>query len=304
MPNHNQKNESDLLFEEYLNANGHAGHFTYEPPIAGKSKCPDYALKWQDQELLFEVKEIRQTSRFKTGQSTFIDPYKPVRDKIHAAGKQFSEFDSECCALVIFNQCSGRTFLHPHVVFGAMVGDAGFVMDFDERQGQLKPETTRSCFLPHRGKMVRSYVREEYQNTRISAIIVIERLRERTVEFHRLCHKAVVQKQHELGRPMEPEERAILAVELLMAHPGMVVDAPRVRVFENPFTPRNRRLPRELFRGAYDERWSVASEQADRVFVGSELAAIEKAKARYGPEDVEAGVGGEPSGEPCRDGHP
>ena len=57
-----------------------------------------------------------------------------------------------------------------------------------------------------------------------------------------------------------------------------IPDSPKLRrvrvvVYDNPFA--RIPLPQDLFRGPFDERWGVDGEFMRRVYVGSELAAIE-----------------------------
>ena len=81
---------------------------------------------------------------------------------------------------------------------------------------------------------------------------------------------AIKNRQHELGRGTTLEEN--------LAFYEAIPDSPELRrvrvvVYENPFA----RIPlsRDLFRGPFDERWGVEGEFVRRVYVGSEVAAIE-----------------------------
>jgi hypothetical protein len=272
--------ESERLFEEYFNTNGHEGQFEHERQFEGKSKKPDYTLQWGDHALLFEVKQIEKARNVRPTKAKHINPYAPVREKINAARKKFREFEAYPCALVIRDLASGRVSgLGLHVVFGAMLGDTGLTFPVDlSGNGAAKPSPIHSVFLPHGGKMI-DYKHQQLQNTRANSIIVIEEYYCRTdaplqVKYDEACAR----REEELGRPLNREEQAIIHLELKLPDPKLWgARVPRVRIFENPGA--SKKLPRELFNGPYDERWSVDSGQTERVFAGPELLKIERATA-------------------------
>jgi hypothetical protein len=75
------QNESEKIFEQYLDLNGFRGKWTYEPSIAGKSKRPDYLLYHKGQECFFEVKELRDKTNDLTGR----------REEIKRAGENLNK---------------------------------------------------------------------------------------------------------------------------------------------------------------------------------------------------------------------
>jgi hypothetical protein len=85
-----QKNESEILFETYLQTHG-LGEWDYEPEIAGKNQRPDYRLRLGGNPLFFEVKEFRQDYSKPLPQGGFFDPYPRIREKIDAAREKFKE---------------------------------------------------------------------------------------------------------------------------------------------------------------------------------------------------------------------
>jgi hypothetical protein len=155
-----------------LNSNGFRGRWTYEPQIPGKSKKPDYLLKYNGQECFFEVKELRKKGNEPTKRSAYIDPYTGLRKEINEARKQFKQFKEHSCSLVVFNVDDKQARLDPQTVFGAMLGNLGFQMYVDVAEGKAVKGTERNAFL-NGGKMI-NYKRRQPQNTTISAIIVLE----------------------------------------------------------------------------------------------------------------------------------
>jgi hypothetical protein len=115
------------------------------------------------------------------------------------------------------------------------------------------------------GKMS-NYKRQEPQNTTVSSVIVLGTypLRQNRIRL------AIRQRQGELGRETTLDED----LEFYEAIPeSPELRRVRVVVYENPFA----RIPfrQDLFRGPFDERWGVDGEFMRRVYVGSEVAAIE-----------------------------
>src|SRR5438128_1567704 len=62
------KTNSELLFEEYLDTVG-ISDYEYEPQTPGKTKRPDYLVRWNGQQLQFEVKELWRESRIERGRA-------------------------------------------------------------------------------------------------------------------------------------------------------------------------------------------------------------------------------------------
>ena len=79
------KNESEKIFEQYLDSNGFQGKWNYEPSIPGKNKKIDYLLDFNSEKYFFEVKELRRKPNQTFGEAAWIDPYKSLRDEINEA---------------------------------------------------------------------------------------------------------------------------------------------------------------------------------------------------------------------------
>ena len=84
-----RRNESELLFEEYLKAHNYAD-WTHEVPVEGKRRMPDYRLEHGGYSKFFEVKEFDAPLPL-PGVGTY-DPYGPIREKINQAARQFKEY--------------------------------------------------------------------------------------------------------------------------------------------------------------------------------------------------------------------
>lgn len=105
-----------MLFEEYLTSHGYSD-WTYEVPVEGKLKTPDYRLEHGCSHF-FEVKEF-DSPLPSPGFGTY-DPYGPIREKINQASRQFKEYKEFPCSVVLANPKSA--FVHlgdPWAIIGA-----------------------------------------------------------------------------------------------------------------------------------------------------------------------------------------
>ncbi|MBL7152787.1 MAG: hypothetical protein ISS79_03660 [Phycisphaerae bacterium] len=261
------KNESEKVFEQYLDSNEFQGKWAYEPSITGKTKHPDYLLDFGDKKCFFEVKELRKKDNEPTERAAYIDPYSGLRKKIHKARKQLKEFKEYPCSLVVYNIDDRQFRAKPLDVFGAMLGNIGFRIGFDSAEGQVVTGAERNVFLEG-GKMVVPGSKKS-RNTTISAIVVLEIFRD-NIEMRKASSKEI-KKQ---GRKLTAAEKFDIRKELYEKYPGNSV--PRVVVVENPFA--RVAFPADLFNGPFDERWRMGNDKQERVFVGSKLRELESLK--------------------------
>ena len=266
------KNESEQLFEIYLTTSNVP--FEFEKQMPGTTRRPDFAVPLRDKEMLFEVKEFRPTNEdFRPGFGYF-DPYGPIREKIGAARKKFKDLDAYCCNLVVFNFGKPLILLDWKHIYGAMLGNLGFAVPLDI-PGRIAPPDAeiRNVFVGGTGaKMLveRQGVPVDVQNQTISSVIVLQNL----AMGQRRFRKSLKQRERELGRSLTLEE---FQRELDRAR-GTERDGSlsqlRVVVHENPYA--RLPLPRDLFRGPYDERYGAEDNRITRVFAGEEIKSLEE----------------------------
>ncbi len=263
------KNDSELLFEEYLTAVG-LGYFQYEPSIDATTRRPDYLLKYKGESILFEVKEFRPEPRdFGEGGSAY-DPYGPIREKINAAWQKFKDLENYVCSLVLFN--AGKPLVHLfdwRIVYGAMLGNFGFQVPLDRERGMLRIEEARPAFLEGGKMRPRRGGATAWQNTTISALIALGYL---PLGQRRLA-LAAKRIENERGGKLTFDE----FWEFIEAAQGTERDPSlrqlRVVVYENPGA--RRPLSQELFRGNFDERYGEKDGMIFRLFAGEEIRKLE-----------------------------
>jgi hypothetical protein len=263
------RNESEKLFEQYLDSNGFSDKWIHEPSIPGKTTRPDYLLKYKGQHCFFEVKELRKKPNEPTNRAAYIDPYSSLREEIHEVRKQFKQFKDHSCSLVVFNIDDRQARLDPQTVLGAMLGKLGISMDFDAVKGKAVEGTEKNVFLDG-GKMVDNK-RKHPQNTTISSIVVLEEFRD-----EREIQKAIKEEVKKQGKPLTLVEKVAINMKVIENHHSSRV--PRVVVVENPFA--RIVFPEGLLIGPFDEhwRWTMQNGMLKRVFVGSKLKELEELK--------------------------
>ena len=285
------KTASELLFEDYLRNNEYSD-FEFEPTVHDKKKHPHYMLRWNDTELLFEVKEREAPAQLPAPGHYY--PYTGIRDEINGARKKFQEFKDYCCSVVIANQGDPNTPLEAEFIFGAMLGDIGFTFPILDTNEGSRSEAIKNVFLPRGGKMVR-YKTSEYQNTTVAAVIALVEVRLRNTDFERLQRQATEEEQRRRGRQLSPNEQAVLVwrlgTEYVEAGRGPIYQrVPRVIVCENPGA--RMPFPREVLCGPFDERWAIVDQCLTPVYAGVRVHEIEAPNVREDvclPSNVRAG---------------
>jgi len=264
------KNESERIFEQYLDSNGFKDKWTYEPSIPGKRKKPDYLLNWKGCKYFFEVKELRKKPNEQTVEAKCFDPYSSLRMKINEARKQFKDYKEYSCSLVVFCVYDETFRSDPRIIFGAMLGNLGTLAEFDTKRGRIIEGSKRNAFLGD-GKMI-NYKGKQSQNTTISAIVVLEQFLD-NIEVE----KAMINETKKHGNTFDGIEWIQLRQKLHKIY--QVRREPRLIVVENPYA--RVVFPWDLFRGSFDERWKWREDlngKVERVFAGSKLKELEKLK--------------------------
>jgi len=264
-----KQNVSELLFEEYA-AENKLGVLDHEPVIDGKNRRIDYRLRHKDQTLWFEVKEFAEDPiSFGEGTGGAYDPYIGIRKKIDEASKKFREYPDENCSLILYNRNLNLVDIStPFIVLGAMLGNLSYQIPIDLERGVVNgPERQ---FFSDGGKLVNPRTKTP-ENTRISAVIALEKLAVGKKEFH---IRLAAHEQAE-NRRLSWEE----TLEWLRSESEAYQrTALRALVYENPYA--SRRLPVEIFTGPYDVRWGPAADQPyiTRLYAGPEIQKLEAAE--------------------------
>ena len=246
--------QSEALLQEYLRSHGLAD-VEVEPAIENSSSRPDYRLRADGFEVLFDVEELSMKPADGRIRGGAYSPYGPIRQKISAARRKFKDMEGHCCCLILENQERPRIGLNWQIIMGAMLSDLGFPFPAGHRQGEALKNLTASP-----------------ENTIISAIIVVERYAIGEKRFRLF----VYDKEQELGRELGIEEYLQASEQSAGTERDISLNRVRVRVHENPHA----RVPldRRLFQGPFDERYGVIDgpERFGQVYAGGAVADFEK----------------------------
>jgi hypothetical protein len=265
------KTESERHFATYLDGAEHA--WDYEPEIPGHTKRPDFRIIHGSIELLSDVKQ-RSPTEFIAGCRS-VDPITGIRKLIEKGREKFKTFVNHTCALILYNAGDQDTWLEPHCIFEAMLGDGGITLNFSPESGTADPNSAQSVFLPRGGKMIKHYsTMEPHSSTQnISAVVALKPYRIPNPQYEEIVSDIIARQPH-LGRPLTVEERCEVRCDLILGGmPATIGDTFGLSVCDNPFAKRS--LPSDVFNGDFDERWSLVDGALTKVFVGKELPALE-----------------------------
>jgi hypothetical protein len=247
----------ELLFKNYLDTMQY--EYKFEKEFPGRKKRPDYTVTKNGELFLFDVKDFEPD--LPMGFTSF-DPYVRLRERIHAGRKKFKEFKNFPCCVVLQN--NGNAYVHsesPHIVLGAMYGNAGFKIPIYLGKGappKERPEPT-PAFLGG-GKMIR---KGQHSNTTISALITLRQVAVGMRQYRKMLKKF----------PNLTIDETLAAAAEQFTNFDLGEKQLGVIVWENAVA----RIPltRELFTGPYDLRWGAEGDHQTIVFCGEKLAEVE-----------------------------
>ncbi|MFH1418454.1 MAG: hypothetical protein ABII12_09255 [Planctomycetota bacterium] len=262
-----KRTRSEPILEDYFRWNGYCD-YEFEPSTPGKTKHPDYRLRWHHQELFIEVKQLEQKRKLPPpGVVIGVDIYKSLRKLIDKAREKFREYGELCCCLAVFNNGDWTAILEPDAVFEAMLGDGGIKLDFNAAEGRAVPGTGRLAFLDG-GKMLAPNSGKP-QNTTISVILVIEERRLNDPVFENRKRLALDNFEREEGRPASKTEKARVWFSEWQKDAPTKDRVPRLVAYKNPFA--SICLPVGMFCGDFDEVYEYADGRIGRIFAGSRV---------------------------------
>ncbi len=245
--------QSDALLQEYLRSHG-LTDVEVDPVIENSSSRPDYRLRADGFEVVFDVEELSTKPVDGRIRGGAYNPYGPIREKISAARRKFKDMEGHCCCLILENQERPRIGLNWQIIMGAMLSDLGLASPVAQRQA----EASHLVVLP--------------ENSIISAIIVVERYPIGEKRFRLF----VYEREQDLGRELGVEEYLQALEQSAGTERDLSLNRVRVRVHENPYARAS--LDRRLFQGPFDERYGVidGSERFGQTYAGSAVADFEK----------------------------
>jgi hypothetical protein len=280
------KTAGEAAFEEYLKENRIA--FAYELQEKGKTRRPDYTIKFRGVAIKLDVKDVEDDtlagSELEVNGAALeavalgnapddgrvvhehvggggYDPHPALREKINTARQQFAEYKGMPCAIVFYGAGHDADLRSPEVMLGVMYGNFGISIPFNPERGDFVGTEAEAGFLSGGSVVHRRKSTDEarIQNTTISALITIRQVK---IGCARLAEYYSSQPDRRAAYSFDPALHARLKVD--ESHYGLIV-------WKNAFAANP--LPKGLFRGPYDEHWSTSGSGAGnvRTFVGEKL---------------------------------
>lgn len=252
---------SERAFEEYLSKRRISAR--YEELPQGVTRPVDYSFDFEGVTIRCDVKEWAPR-RPPLGLRT-SDPCAPIRAKIKEGQKKFKQYHGrgEPCLLALCHYGPQLIMLDHFAILGAMRGNIGWAVPLDTKTGI--GDTSRLDFLS--GGRMFQHGRDgsvRLLNTTISAIAVVAsiRVRQRRVAIQERQERAA-------GRQLTIDE-----FSELYAKDASPEEEIRLIVYNNLDAAVS--LPRGFPNGPYDERFGRDGEHLSRVFIGSDIASIER----------------------------
>ncbi len=257
---------AEALFEGYLRAQGLP--FEYEN-LSGTKK-PDYLVHHSSGDCIFEVKEIRDPADLPT---RGFSPDLPVVRKISRTKEQFREYKQYPCNLVLFSDSMFGPS-EPAVVLSAAFGPGFQQAGCDYEKIDPNPPCyrfPRKSELPPDQHFLSDPALSPVCNTTFSSIILLTRysLDDFGLEVWRRLYA-----RQEAGESIEGGEqyRVIAEMENTFPRSRRFEGTVRAIVMENPYA--RIRLPADIFRGPFDQRWGWQDGWCRLVWLGSTLKSL------------------------------
>lgn len=240
------------FFQSYLFASGFGKSVLQREPQEGGA-IPDFVLSVHEKRIALEVKELVTVDFDIASDVELYDPCRPIRDRITVAEQELSSLHDASRCLVLYSRCTPWPIFDWRLIYGAIrdSGDAFQHAANSDKSTDPAEQTSRPSAL--------------------DAVIVLDQLRTGYLRFRAL----VGAQESRLGRPLSDTEYISELHKARGTERDIVLSRLRVIVHENPDGANP--LPKEVFRGPYDEWYGAATDgQIGRTFVGEEIRSLEK----------------------------
>lgn len=234
------------LFEAYLFASG-LGRSAVE-----REQLPDFIITTPNTRIGVLIAELAAVDFDVVSEIEFYDPCRPIRDRIITAEQEFAPFRDISRCLTLHSRCTPWPIFDWRLIYGAM-RDTGETLRPKAEERAIKLSGERSDPSP------------------LDAVIVLEQLRTGYIRFK--GHIRELEARN--GRALSESEYIAELHRARGTERDIVLSRLRVIVHENPDGANP--LPKEIFRGPYDEWYGATQDgQIGRTFVGDEVRSLEK----------------------------
>jgi len=239
------------LFQAYLFASGLGKSVLQREPQEGGA-IPDFILSVHEKRIALEVKELVTVDFDIVSDVELYDPCRPVRERITAAEQELSSLHDASHCLILYSRCTPWPIFDWRLIYGAMRDSSEIKRTSDAPVAEGR-EPEQSATGP------------------LDAVVVLEQLRTGYLRFK--GHVRALEARN--GKALSESEYIAELHKARGTERDIVLSRLRVIVHENPDGANP--LPKDVFRGAYDEWYGTAKDgQIDRTFVGDEIRSLEK----------------------------
>jgi hypothetical protein len=238
------------LFESYLFLSGLGKSALQKEPQEGGA-VPDFILTVRDKRIALEIKELVSVDFDVASEVELYDPCRPIRERIMAAEYQLGAMRGASRCLVLYSRCTPWPIFDWRLIYGAM-------RDSDDTL-RAKVEVNADQERTHSGP------------SPLDAVIVLDQLRTGYLRFR--AH--VGAEESRIGKPLSDTEYVSELHKARGTERDIMLSRLRVIVHQNPKAQSP--LPKDAFRGPYDEWYGVLKDgQIGRTFVGEDLQRLDK----------------------------
>ena len=244
------------LFESYLVLSGLGKSALQKEPQEGGA-IPDFILTVRDKRIALEIKELVSVDFDIASEVGIYDPCRPIRERIMAAEYQLGAMRDASRCLVLYSRCTPWPIFDWRLIYGAMRDSREMIGRETENRATEKRTEEGSGPSP------------------LDAVIVLDQLRTGYLRFR--AH--VTAQESKLGRPLSDTEYVSELHKARGTERDIMLSRLRVIVHEHP--QEQNPLPKDVFRGSYDEWYGVRKdEQVGRIFIGEEIQSLERDNIR------------------------
>ena len=236
------------LFKAYLFATDIGKSVVEHEPQAGGA-IPDFVLRSGNKRIAVEVKELAPVDFEPASDIELYDPCRPTRDRMVAAEKKLGGIDNAARCLVLYARCTPWPIFDWRLIVGAM-------RDSREAVHDTNPYTIEGA-----GK--------KSGPATLDAVIVLDQLKTGYLRFKR----NIAAQELRTGRSLSDTEYMSELQRARGTERDIFLSRLRVIVHESPNAQNP--LPKDIFRGPYDEWYGVKDDgRIGRMFVGEEIQSL------------------------------
>ncbi|HTR27403.1 MAG TPA: hypothetical protein VMI10_25765 [Terriglobales bacterium] len=204
----------------------------------------DFVVSLGEKRMAFEVTDFAPIDFDIGSEVELYNPYRPIRDRIIAAEFDLKNVDNASRCAVLHNRCLSWPILDWRFMYESIFSGSEVIRNpalLQKESGQRRPRT-------------------------LDAVVVIDRLRIGYLRFQ----AQIAAQEIKLKRTISPADYMLELQHARGTERDILLSRLRVIVYQNPNA--SNPLPKDIFRGSYDEWYGSQNDGViGRTFAGSEI---------------------------------